>query len=167
MKTRFDGEDALKIGIQLEIDARRAYLHGLITVDDDDSKAILRVLAEEEEIHRKQLVTLYRDTFGKRLLRVNLPRKYHARRIVEQDLNPLRVLEFAIREEREHWRFFKDLRAQNTDPDGRRMFQQLMTQEEQHIELLEAEYQVRKKERRKRPARRATNGSNGSNGYHH
>jgi len=154
MKNSYNGEEALKIGIQMEIDARNAYLHGINTVDDDDSKAILRTLADEEYQHRKQLEGIYRETFGKRLLSVNLPRYYRARRIVEEDLNPLRVLEFAMREEREHYRFFKGLRELNTDPDGRRMFARLMAEEERHLELLQAEYKIRKKERPRRRRRR-------------
>jgi|SaaInl7_150m_RNA_FD_contig_21_2345396_length_570_multi_19_in_0_out_0_1 rubrerythrin len=154
MKTHYTGEDALKIGIQVEIDARNAYLHGVKTVDDSGSKAILQSLAEEEGQHRKHLEGLYRETFGKRLLNVNLHRYYKARRIIEEDLNPLRVLEFAMREEREHYRFFEGLLACNTDPDGRKMFQRLMAEEEQHLELLKTEYQIRKKERPRRRRRR-------------
>mgnify|MGYP003574896506 FL=1 len=78
---------------------------------------------------------------------MNLPRYYKARRIVEEDLNPLRVIEFAMREERLHYQFFKELMELNTDPDGRRMFKRLMSEEERHLELLEAEYEIRKKER--------------------
>ena len=42
----------------------------------------------------------------------------------------------------------------NTDPDGRRMFKRLMEEEERHLELLEAEYEIRKKERPRRRRRR-------------
>ena len=154
MKNYFSGEDALKIGIQVEIDARNAYLQGVEMVDDHDSKAILRSLADEEHSHRRQLVGLYRETYGKRLLRLNLPRYYKARRIVEEHLTPLRVLEFAMREEKQHYRFFKELMELNTDPDGRRMFTRLMEEEERHLELLETEYEIRKKERPRRRRRR-------------
>ena len=151
-----DAAGALKVAIQSEIDAYHMFHEAWEESSSDDSRRLLRTLAEEELQHRRVLEEEYAELTGKRLRNVNLMHKRRLFNTLVPDQPPLKILESALRDEGASLRFYQQLAKEVRDRSARLMFEKLAQQEQEYMELLQAEHEVRTKEEkhRARPRRR-------------
>ncbi|GAF74039.1 unnamed protein product [marine sediment metagenome] len=144
VKTNINAITALKMAIQLEIDSYQLYSDASSAARNENSRGILRLLAEEGYSHKKRLEKLYTELSGRRILALNVKPKLKRREIVSENVSPIEVLEVAIENEKEDLKFYRTAEERTRSLDGKRMFRRLIQEEENHLELLEMEYKVRK-----------------------
>lgn len=145
LKNNVDAIAALKIAIQIEITLYRLYQNALNIVKNENSKDILKLLAEEEHSHKKRLENLYTNLSGRRIMALNLKPKMSLREITNEYISPIEVLEIAIENEKDSLRFYEEAAEKTVNYEGKRIFNKLIEEEKSHLELLEVEYKVRKK----------------------
>lgn len=142
---RIDELEALRIAIQSEIDSYKMYKESIKHVRDKQGKELLLALSEEERRHRRELESEYGRVSGKRLLYINLPKKRRLFREIRPEATPLEILEIAIEQEKESVEFFEKAAIRTPDAGGKRVFERLAKEEQNHLQLLEAEYRIRTK----------------------
>lgn len=142
---RIDDLEALRIAIQAEIDAHNYYKDAMKYFHEKETKDLLATLANEELKHRKKLEDQYSSLSGKRLLYINLPKKRRFTRPLLPDANELEILEVAMDQEKDAREFYEKSAQRTMDDTGRKMFLELVKEEERHYNLLQAEYNVREK----------------------
>ena len=145
IKNNVDAITALKIAIQTEINSYKLYLEAYSSVKNENSRDILRLLADEELSHKRRLEKLYTHLSGRKIMALNLKPKMNFREIENEYISPLEVLEIAIDNEKENLKFYRDAAEKTVNYDGKKMFFMLIKEEESHLELLEMEYKVRQK----------------------
>ncbi len=145
IKNNVNAVSALKIAIQIEIDAHNLYSNAYSSVKNNNSKEILKLLAEEELAHKKRLEKLYTNISGRKIMALNLKPKLRLREITDVSISPLKVLEIAIENEKENIRFYKESAERTLNFVGKKMFLKLIEEEKNHLDLLEMEYNVRVK----------------------
>ncbi len=142
---RIDDLEALRIGIQSEIDAYHYYKDAQKHFNDREAKELLAALANEEKKHRLRLEEEYARLSGKRLLYINLPKKRRLAKPFLPEASDLEILSVAIEQEREARDFYEKAAKRTIDPQGRLVFEELIKEEQRHFDLLEAELHVREK----------------------
>ena len=145
VKNNVNAISALKIAIQTEIDSYKLYLNAYSLAKNENSREILKLLAEEELAHKKRLEKLYVNLSGRRIMALNLKPKLRFKEITNEYISPLEVLEVAINNEKESLKFYQESAGKTVNYDGKKMFYKLIEEEESHLDLLEMEYKVRKK----------------------
>lgn len=145
VKNNVSAVSALKIAIQTEIKSYKLYSNAYSSVKNTHSKEILKLLAEEELSHKKRLERLYTSLSGRRIMALNLKSRLKLKEITDELTSPLKVLEVAIENEKENIRFYKEASDKTINYEGKQMFRKLIEEEKNHLDLLEMEYNVRKK----------------------
>jgi len=145
VKNNVNAMAALKIAIQTGIDFHKLYLNAYSLAKNENSRDILKLLADEELSHKKRLEKLYVNLSGRRIMALNLKPKMRFKEITNESISPLEVLEVAIENEKESLKFYQESAEKTINYDGKKMFYKLIEEEETHLDLLEMEYKVRKK----------------------
>ena len=145
IKNNVNAVSALKIAIQTEIDSYNLYYEAYSSVKINNSREILKLLAEEKLSHRKRLEKLYTTISGRKIMALNLKPKLRLKKITDISISPLKVLEISIENEKENIRFYKESAEKTLNFDGKKMFLKLIEDERNHLDLLEMEYNVRVK----------------------
>jgi len=140
-----DELEALRIGIQAEIDAYKYFRKSIQYFDDKDILDLLASLAREELRHRKQLEEQYRQLSGHRLMYIKTNKKPIRLKAIMEGKSDLDILEDVIKHETESRNFYIKIATYTRNAKGRAMLEQLAEAEQQHIDLLTAEYNIRKK----------------------
>ena len=144
-RNNVDAIAALKIAIQKEISSHNLYSNAYSSVKNENSKEILKLLADEELSHKKRLEKLYTNLSGRRIMALNLKPKPRFKEITNEYISPLEVLEIAIGNEKESLKFYQEASEKTINYDGKKMFYKLIEEEKSHLDLLEMEYKVRRK----------------------
>lgn len=144
---QIDDLEALRIAIQTEMDAYNYYKKALKIFTDKESQSLLTTLADAEKKHLKKLEERYSSLSGKRLLYINLPRKRRYKDPIDPKATVLQILETAIEQEKASITFFERAAGRTIDARGRQMLSELAEEEQSQIDLLEAEYKVRLREK--------------------
>lgn len=142
---RFDELEALRIAIQSKIDSYTLYKEASQHVRDKSCKELLTTLAEDERRQRRVLEREYTRLSGKRLLYINLPRQRRFVHSINPNSSELEILETAIQQESDGRDFFERAFRLVIDNDTRETLEELVREEQHHINLLEAEYTAQQK----------------------
>jgi rubrerythrin len=143
---------ALQMAIQTEIDGSTFYQKFAEGTDDPNAKAMFERLAEDEVRHLELLEStkaMIEDQgtwaeYHGLPLEVAKAAPIFSRERVEQNLvgytSDLSALRVAYLIEKDAVDFYSRAAEQTDDPNGKRMFQDLVQMERGHLELLEGEY---------------------------
>ena len=146
-----DDLEALRIGIQAEIDAYKYFRKAMSYFTDPEIINLLASLAREELKHRKQLEEQYRQRSGHRLLYVKIKRKPIRIRPISHLKTDVEILENVLNHEKESMDFYERAARLTSNARGRDMLEQLAEQEKEHVNFLQAEYSIRKKLKNNKP----------------
>ncbi len=144
----FGPEGALKVAIQYETNKYKLYSRTISKVKDEECLSILRYLSRQERERIRQLKDMYQTVSGRRLMAINLNGEENIRPKLIFNLykEPLKILDFAIQNDKEALAFFRESGEYCINPEGRKMFEFLADQKENHLEILRMEYRVREKD---------------------
>lgn len=147
-KNTFNSESVLKIAIQYETNKFKLYQKTILRVKDKESLSILHFLSRQEYERIKMLKEMYQEVSGRKLITINLNGEENIKPKLIFNLykEPLKILEFAILNDKEALAFYKETGEFCINPDGRKMLEYLCNQKSGHLELLNMEYQVREKD---------------------
>lgn len=145
MKNSITAEEALKQAIQYEVDKLKLYKRTMTSIAELDKKDLLKFLANKQMTQIKKLKNLYQSESGRRLMAVKLNNSLKPKLIFNLYRDHLKILDFAIQNDREHMKHFDEMAKNCTDPQGRAMLRKLMMDKQGVIDLLEMEYRVRHK----------------------
>jgi rubrerythrin len=140
-----DDLEALRIGIQAEIDAYKYFQSAMSYFTDPEIINLLASLAREELKHRKQLEEQYRKRSGHRLLYVKLKRKPIRIKPISHLKTDVEILENVLNHEKESMVFYERAAKLTSNASGRDMLEHLAEEEKNHVDFLQAEYNIRKK----------------------
>lgn len=143
---RIDDLEALRIAIQTELDSYKYYRNALKLYPDKDAQALLNILADVGKRHLKRLEEKYIRLSGKRLLYINLPKKRRFTKPLDPEASVLQILEAAIEQEKNSKDFYEKAALRTLDIKGRRMLEELAEEEQEQMDILQAEYKVRIKD---------------------
>lgn len=147
-RNMYGPESALKVAIQYETNKYKLYTRTINKVKDEECISILRYLSRQERERIRQLKDMYQTVSGRRLMAINLNGDENIRPKLIFNLykEPLKILDFAIQNDKEALAFFKESGEFCINPEGRKMFEYLAGQKENHLEILRMEYRVREKD---------------------
>lgn len=147
-KNSINSETALKIAIQYETNKYKLYQKTITRVKDKESLSILHFLSRQEYERIKMLKEMYQQVSGRRLMIINLNGEENIKPKLIFNLykEPLKILDFAIQNDKESLVFYKEAADFCINPDGKKMLEYLNNQKLGHLELLKMEYQVREKD---------------------
>jgi rubrerythrin len=148
-----DELEALRIGIQSEIDAYKYFRKSMLYFEDKDILDLLASLAREELRHRKQLEEQYRQLSGHRLMYIKTNKKPIRLPAILEGKSDVDILEDVIKHETESRNFYIKIASYTKDAKGRAMLEKLAEAEQQHIDILTAEYSIRKKAKQSKLAK--------------
>ena len=154
MKNSMTAEEALKQAIQYEVDKLKLYKRTMTSIAELDKKGLLKFLANKQMTQIKKLKTLYQTESGRRLMAVKVNNSLKPKLIFNLYRDHLKILDFAIQNDREHMKHFDEMAKNCTDPHGRAMLRKLMMDKQGAVDLLEMEYRVRHKASAKEVKRR-------------
>lgn len=132
--------DALKMSMQCEMDMRKFYNKAAALVKNDDAHAILRGLETKKENHRRELLKLYRQESGKKILYLNLGKKHKLNSLQECGSDANEAIDVAKKNENELKTFYLLISRRLLSPKLRLFFRELVLEEEQHLALLESSF---------------------------
>jgi len=165
VKRHIDPVGALKIAIEREIEAQQFYREAASDTKDKNGKKLLEFLAKEEVWHQagleKQLKSMMSSNkwgewkensppISKNDL-VETAETAHTREATSYEHvtgNERSAIRTGIRAEMKAIRFYKDFAEATTDPNGKRIFESLVKQEEGHAAILLAVMDMIKKHKR-------------------
>ncbi len=113
--SQVDDIEALRIGIQSEINTYNFYKEALNEITDKDSKELLATLAVHVKKRQKKLEEKYSRLSSNRLLYLNLGKKPHFYNFSSIDGNDLDVLKAAIEHEKNSQIFYEKAAKKNPD----------------------------------------------------
>lgn len=133
--------DALKIAIQASKDLQLFYREAAAYLDSDEGKLVFKRLAQREAEHRNQMIKIYSELSGKKILYLNLNKKRKLNMIAANRSNPTELLNIAKQNEKESREFYLNMARSVIDDKIRRMFQEMALEEEQHMAILETSFE--------------------------
>lgn len=148
--SQIDEIQALRIGIQSEINTYNFYKEALNEITDKDSKELLATLAVYVKKRQKKLEEKYSRLSGNRLLYLNLGKKPHFYDFSSIDGNDLDVLKAAIDHEKNSQLFYENAAKRTFNVTGKTMLNKLAKEDQNQVDLLQVEYNVRSKLKHKR-----------------
>ena len=143
--SQIDDIEALRIGIQSEINTYNYYKEALKEIADKDSKELLATLAMLVKKQQKKLKEKYSRLSGNRLLYLNLGKKPTFYNFSSIDTNDLDVLKAAIKHEKNSQIFYEKAAKRTLNITGKTMLKQLAEEDQNQVDLLQIEYNVREK----------------------
>lgn len=147
-KNALTPETTLKVAIQYETNKYKLYQRTSLKVRNEESLSMLRYLAREERDRIRQLKDMYQHVSGRRLMAINLNGEENIRPKLIFNLykDPIKILEFAIQNDKEALTYYEDTLEGCVNSDGRKMLEYLAEQKRVHLEVLRMEYTVRQKD---------------------
>jgi rubrerythrin len=140
-----DDLEALRIGIQSEIETYKYFKNAMTYFSDGEILSLLAALAREELRHRKRLEDLYRLRSGHRLLYIKLRKKPLRLLPIKYLKSDLEILENVLKHEKESKLYYEKIARLTRNAKGKAMLDALASQEQKHIDFLQTEYNIRKK----------------------
>ena len=140
-----DDKEALRIGIQFEIDAYNEFKTAFKKHKNDDIKSLLSILANNVFKNRKRLEERYLKLSGKKLLYLNLNKTNFIVTSFLSQQSDLEVIENTIQRKQNKLNFLEYAALQTNNICGKKMFYQLASEERVQVDLLRLEYKVRVK----------------------
>ena len=135
-----DPIDALKMSIQSEKEMRTYYKKAASLVKDDSARTILEGFAEHAEEHRKRSIDMYSKVSGKKILFLNLDKRYRINTLQRCSDEPNDAVRIAKRNEKEMSNFYTTISRRFLQNDVRTYFRNLANDNQQHAALLEASF---------------------------
>lgn len=148
--SQIDEIQALRIGIQSEINTYNFYKEALNEITDKDSKELLATLAVHVKKRQKKLEEKYSRLSGNRLLYLNLGKMPSFNNFSSMNTNDLDVLKAAIEHEKNSQLFYEKAAKMTLNITGKSMLNKLAKDDENQVDLLQTEYNVRSKLKRVR-----------------
>ena len=147
-RNSYGPEGALKVAIQYETNKYKLFSKTINKIKNEESVSILRYLSRQERERIRQLKEMYQSVSGRRLMAINLngDENLKPKLIFNLYKNPLKILDFAIQNDKEALAFFRELGNFCINPEGRKMFEYLTAQKSKHLEILQMESRVREKD---------------------
>lgn len=136
-----DPVDVLKISMQSEKEMRDYYTKAASLTADDDARSILAGLANNAEKHRQSTIDMYTTFSGKKILFLNLDKRYRLMALQRCADDLLQALRVAKRNEKELSSFYSTVARRFMEPLLRTFFRKLATDHQQHLTLLEASFE--------------------------
>ncbi len=143
--SQIDDVQALRLGIQSEINTYNFYKEALNEITDKDSKELLTTLAVHVKKRQKKLEEKYSRLSGNRLLYLNLGKKPLFFNFFSIDANDLDVLKTAIEHEKNSQIFYEKAAKRTLNVTGKIMLKKLAKEDQNQVDLLQIEYNVRSK----------------------
>lgn len=136
--------DALDLAILIEAEAWERYNFFSRQIGyrhAGDAASIFVTMAKNEEKHGMQLRDQRLEMFGEAPLRVSRDDIFDVE-APEQgaprwNMSPLAALQLALSSEQKAWSFYNDALEHVTDPDIRKLFEELRDEELEHIQMVE------------------------------
>ncbi|MBN1466716.1 ferritin family protein [candidate division KSB1 bacterium] len=136
-----DPIDVLKISMQSEKEIREYYEKAASLTSDDDTRSILSGLAKNAEKHRQSSIDIYTTFSGKKILFLNLDKRYRLMTLQRCSDDLLDALRVAKKNEKELSSFYSTVARRFMEPVLRTLFRELATHHHQHLTLLEASFE--------------------------
>ena len=133
--------DALKIAIQATKDLQKFYHDAASNIDSEEGSVIFKRLAQREAQHRKQLIKIYSQISGKKILYLNLNKKHKLNMLAANPSNKFDLVNIAKQNEKESRDFYLSISRRMLDEKTRKMFKELALEEEQHLAILESSFE--------------------------
>lgn len=131
-------KDAIVYAIHNEVKSLNTYNALVKVFKDKESKDVFSHLAKIELIHRDKLMTLFKKEYPGEKAEIDKSAMF---RIPKQEglKDPVAALKYAISKEIEAENGYKRLAELSRDPETKKLFIQLATDEKNHEDLLETE----------------------------
>lgn len=135
--------EILKIGIKTEIEGQNFYMRMAQMIENPEIKKRVQMMAADEVIHEKRLRDLYSKMIGGDA--GQLPKEgadifksvFGDRKLDERD--KFEFLDLAIESELKAAKLYKDGEQKSDDPAVRKVFAELVAEEDGHYNMLMAE----------------------------
>lgn len=141
-----DDMEALRIGIQFETEAYHEFRLAIKKQKNEKIKILLAILANNVLKNRRRLEKKYLRLTGKKILYLKLNYKQHLRTPFHHLQSDLQVLKIIIQQKEKKLDFLEKTAAETKVVCGRKILNELVSEEQDQLDLLKLEYRVREKQ---------------------
>ena len=141
-----DDTEALRIGIQFETVAYHEFRLAIKKQKNEKIKILLAILANNVLKNRRRLEEKYLRLTGKKILYLNLNYKQHLLTPFHHLQSDLQVLKIIIQQKEKKLDFLEKTAAETKIVCGRKILNELVSEEQDQLDLLKLEYRVREKQ---------------------
>ncbi len=141
-----DDKEALRIGIQFETVAYHEFRLAIKKQKNEKIKRLLTILANSVLKKRRRLEKKYLRLTGKKILYLNLNYKQYLLTPFRPQQSDLHVLKIIIKQKEKKLDFLEKTAAETKVICGRKILNELVSEEQDQLDLLKLEYRVREKQ---------------------
>jgi len=141
VKPQVDAPEALSLGIYNEQSAYEFYTQLSRFIKNQSGREKFKALASDERRHRRLLEKHYRKITGEEKFPFDPGKVKRIKVDVRDDTTASEALDIGIKAEKEAYEFYKKFAEETEDPEAKKMFLMLASEEDKHLNILMAEKQ--------------------------
>ncbi len=146
LETYIDNIEALRIGLQFEIDAYNELRLAIKGQKNEKIKRLLFILANNVLKNRRRLEQKYLKLTGKKILYLNLNNKSCLFKPFHPEHSDLEILKIIINQKEKKLDFLEKTALETKVFCGKKVLDELVSVEQDQVDLLKLEYRVREKQ---------------------